>query len=278
MPTPITLLINGLPGQMAATVLHAAAGQPQKFRVIPWSLTGADVPSDSFIGPAGTVKLIPPPEAERRLEQLRDQYPGLIVVDYTHPLAVLPNGRLYLKQKIPFVMGTTGGDRDVLLAELEKAAHPCVVAPNMALPIVALQAMFEHIAERFSGVFKPFALRVRESHQAGKADTSGTAKALVTSFQQLGCEFSVEQIEKIRKPDAQIAMGVPAEHLPGHAYHTYSLESEALGMDLSFTHNVRGRSVYAAGTLVAVETLARWLAEGTCTGPRDMIAVLEDLQ
>ena len=42
-----------------------------------------------------------------------------------------------------------------------------------------------------------------------QADTSGTAKALVASFQQLGLKFEVDEIEKVRTPEAQLKMGVP---------------------------------------------------------------------
>ena len=47
------------------------------------------------------------------------------------------------------------------------------------------------------------------SVSAAQADTSGTAKALVASFQQLGLKFEVDEIEKVRTPEAQLKMGVP---------------------------------------------------------------------
>jgi hypothetical protein len=44
---------------------------------------------------------------------------------------------------------------------------------------------------------------------SAQADTSGTAKALVASFQQLGLKFDVDEIEKVRTREAQLKMGVP---------------------------------------------------------------------
>ncbi|CAK0865883.1 unnamed protein product, partial [Prorocentrum cordatum] len=41
-------------------------------------------------------------------------------------------------------------------------------------------------------------MRIEESHQKTKADTSGTARDMVNSFQGLGLDFSVEQIQMIR--------------------------------------------------------------------------------
>lgn len=42
-----------------------------------------------------------------------------------------------------------------------------------------------------------------------QADTSGTAKALVASFQRLGPAFEVDQIVKVRDVESQRKMGVP---------------------------------------------------------------------
>ena len=48
--------------------------------------------------------------------------------------------------------------------------------------------MMELMAQNFPGVFTGYKLDVVESHQRNKADTSGTAKAVVASFQQMGIE------------------------------------------------------------------------------------------
>ena len=44
---------------------------------------------------------------------------------------------------------------------------------------------------------------------AAQADTSGTAKALVASFQKLGPKFEVDEIVKVRDAEQQLKMGVP---------------------------------------------------------------------
>ena len=49
--------------------------------------------------------------------------------------------------------------------------------------------MMEMMADKFPGAFSGYSLQVQESHQRTKADTSGTAKAVVASFQKLGLEF-----------------------------------------------------------------------------------------
>lgn len=58
------------------------------------------------------------------------------------------------------------------------------------MQVVAFQAMMEMMAEQFPGAFSGYTLAVTESHQRTKADTSGTAKAVVGSLRKLGLDFS----------------------------------------------------------------------------------------
>ena len=44
------------------------------------------------------------------------------------------------------------------------------------------------MAANFPGAFAGYSLEVTEAHQRTKADTSGTAKAVLGSFQQLGLQ------------------------------------------------------------------------------------------
>jgi len=124
--------------------------------------------------------------------------------------------------------------------------------------------MMEMMAEQFPGCFEGYTLEVRESHQRTKVDTSGTAKAVVQSFQAMGlADFKEEDITKIRKVDDQLAFGVPAEVIDsGHAYHTYSLTSGDGTVRLEFKHNVNGRKVYAEGTVDAAVFLAGVVGRG----------------
>ncbi|OAY68993.1 putative 4-hydroxy-tetrahydrodipicolinate reductase 1, chloroplastic [Ananas comosus] len=94
-------------------------------------------------------------------------------------------------------------------------------------------------------------LQVMESHQAGKLDTSGTAKAVISCFQKLGVSFNLKQIKKIRDPKKQLDMvGVPEEYLSGHAFHLYHLTSPDETVSFEFQHNVCGRSIYAEELLM----------------------------
>lgn len=50
--------------------------------------------------------------------------------------------------------------------------------------------MMEYMADVFPGAFAGYKLSVTESHQRTKVDTSGTAKAIVASFEKLGAPIS----------------------------------------------------------------------------------------
>jgi 4-hydroxy-tetrahydrodipicolinate reductase len=196
-------------------------------------------------------------------------------VDYTHPTAVNSNADFYCRHRLPFVMGTTGGDRKRLVDGVNQAALPAVIAPNMAKQIVGLQAIMEYAATEFPGLFSGYSLEVKESHQRGKADTSGTAKAMVQYFNAMGIDYSQEDICMERNPENQLMeWGVPKEYLDGHAWHTYTLVSADKTVKFSFTHNVNGRKVYALGTLDAVFYLEKKVREGGDGRAYSMIDVL----
>jgi 4-hydroxy-tetrahydrodipicolinate reductase len=126
----------------------------------------------------------------------------------------------------------------------------------MGKQVVAFQAAMKTMADNFPGAFSGYTLSVTESHQSSKVDTSGTAKAIVESFNALGCGFDIADATLVRDVPTQLApvpqgMGVPEEHLLGHAFHTYKLVSADGTVAFEFQHNVCGRSIYAEGTVDA---------------------------
>jgi len=246
-------------------------------------LTGPSMPASVEVGEGvGTVRLVDGSSAgakaalERALEALRPKHDVVIAVDFTHPSAVNANADMYNACKLPFVMGTTGGDRERLAESTKAAENPAVIAPNMCKQIVAFQAMMEHMAGRFPGSFGGYALSVAESHQKTKADTSGTAKAVVKSLSAMtGQPFAEEQIAKVRGDDASKQFGVPERFLGGHAWHTYRLESADQSVMFQFQHNVSGRSTYAEGVADAVQFLAAEVLAKAKPKVYSMIDVLE---
>ncbi|KAL4602824.1 hypothetical protein ACB092_10G082100 [Castanea dentata] len=78
-------------------------------------------------------------------------------------------------------------ETDWLYKAVEDSKVYAVISPQMGKQVVAFLAAMEIMAEQFPGAFSGYSLQVMESHQSSKVDTSGTAKAVISCFQKLGC-------------------------------------------------------------------------------------------
>jgi 4-hydroxy-tetrahydrodipicolinate reductase len=269
----IKVMVNGLPGNVARTVAEHLL-KDGRFELVPYSLTGPEIQESEYILDSISVKLIQSDQRASQIEQIKQSQGAFLSVDYTHPSAVNPNAEFYCRFGLPFVMGTTGGDRKELEATVVPSSIAAVIAPNMAKQIVGFQAMMEYAANNFPDLFNGYTLNVKESHQQGKADTSGTAKAMVGYFNKLGVSFSTDEIVMVRDPQDQKAQwGIPPEYLSGHGWHTYTLISEDQTVRFEFTHNVNGREVYVRGTVDAI----LYLSEKVQTGARGRIFTMIDV-
>ncbi|MGD9384622.1 MAG: dihydrodipicolinate reductase [Desulfobacterales bacterium] len=271
----IKIMVNGLPGNMASNVVrHALADS--RFELIPQSLTGPEITETQTIIDSVSFSLIPPRDRDQAISAIKKKEGPFLNVDFSLPPAVNSNAEFYCKHGLPFVMGTTGGDRQLLEDTVLASSISAVIAPNMAKQIVGFQAMMEYAAKTFPDLFKGYSLEIKESHQKGKADTSGTAKAMVRYFNSLGLAFAEEEITKERDPETQKnVLGIPEEYLSGHGWHTYSLDSYDKTVHFEFTHNVNGRDVYAMGTLDALIYLANKMRQGSKGKVYTMIDVLK---
>jgi len=272
---PIKVMVNGIPGNMAQVVAkHVLADE--RFELILYSLTGPEITvSEHRIG-SSVIQLIRPELREKKISEIIEKYTSFISIDYTHPTAVNSNAEFYCKNVLPFVMGTTGGDRDLLEKNVNSSSTIAVIAPNIVKQIVGFQAMMEYASKTFPDLFKGYSLSIKESHQKGKADTSGTAKAMTEYFNALGTPYSENDITKERDPQTQkTEWGIPEEYLTGHGWHTYSLVSNDKTVRFEFTHNINGRDVYVQGTLDAVLYLSKKIEEGATKKVFTMIDVLK---
>jgi 4-hydroxy-tetrahydrodipicolinate reductase len=274
----IRLMINGLPGNMAANIVKHAL-RDDRFDLLPHSLTGPEIVDSDCTVEEISFQLIRPEKRESRVQEIQNQSGFFISIDYTHPSAVKSNAEFYCRHGLPFVMGTTGGEREALKQAVSRATISAVIAPNMAKQIVGFQAMMEYAAQTFPDLFKGYSLEVKESHQQGKADTSGTAKAMVRYFNDMGVPFKPEEIQMARDPERQLhEWGIPKRYLSGHGWHTYTLTSADRTVQFAFSHNVNGRDVYVNGTLDAVCFLQQQLADGSQGKIFSMIDVLKSGQ
>lgn len=272
---PIKVMVNGIPGNMAQVVANHVLAD-ERFELVLYSLTGPEITVPEHSIGASVIQLIRPELREKKITEIIEKYTSFISIDYTHPTAVNINAEFYCKKVLPFVMGTTGGDRKLLYEIVNSSSIAAVIAPNMAKQIVGFQAMMEYASKTFPDLFKGYSLSIKESHQKGKADTSGTAKAMTGYFNALGTPYSENDIRKERDPEIQKAVwGIPEKYLTGHGWHTYTLDSNDKTVRFEFTHNVNGRDVYVQGTLDAVLYLSKKIEEGETGKVFTMIDVLK---
>lgn len=285
-PSELRIMVNGMPGPMATTAAEACIRKGLKLS--PVAMTGPEISpctitvADPISGKSEDVRLIPATEVDEMKSAIEGVKAGagpdnLLVIDYTHPSAVNSNAKFYAENELPFVMGTTGGNREQLVSDMTDANHFCVIAPNMGKQIVAMQSALEDLASKFPSAFGGYTLDVTESHQKTKADTSGTAKAVIASLKTLSDDdFQTSDIEMIRDEEKAIEFGVPEDGLNGHAFHTYTLTSPDGSVQFQLKHNVVGRTVYADGTADAVKFLAKKLRTESDGRVFSMIDVLKE--
>jgi 4-hydroxy-tetrahydrodipicolinate reductase len=259
----IKVMVDGLPGKMAWTIAVAVINS-KDMELIPMSLTGPETIDKHIVVNGIEVQLFGP---DGMPKLFTGEFPD-VNINFTHPSAIPQNVDFYAKMELPFVMGTTGGDLDYITKKVKESNLNAVVAPNMAKEIVAFQAMIEFAGSNFPGAFKGYSLEVTESHQKTKADTSGTAKAVIASFNKLGIPFTVDQINKKRSEADYESLGIPPQFWEGHGWHTYTLKKPDDSVFFQFTHNVNGRAAYVSGALEAIRFLNR-----VCSVPFDYCGV-----
>jgi 4-hydroxy-tetrahydrodipicolinate reductase len=185
-----------------------------------------------------------------------------VVVDFTHPDAVMKNLEFAIANGISVVVGTTGFD-DAKLTKLKGllAANPKVgalIAPNFALGAVLMMQFSEVAAKYFESV------EIIELHHANKVDApSGTA---VRTAQMI--TDARKQNNKAKMPDATKdaipgARGATVGDVPIHSVrsHGYVAHQEVIfgdpGETLSIRHDSINRAGFMPGVLLGVRQVVK---------------------
>ena len=112
------VMISGLPGRMGIGLAEAVVDRFGQDTLLPYALTGEGMGDSVRIKDSVDVKLIPPSRREEMWEDVREfakeAEKTVVAIDFTHPDAALPNVEFYSEERIPFVMGTTGGDMETM--------------------------------------------------------------------------------------------------------------------------------------------------------------------
>jgi dihydrodipicolinate reductase len=120
-----------------------------------------------------------------------------------------------------------------------------VKAPNFSIPMLRFMAAFPKFA---CDIMPGMKVGIVESHQEGKKDVSGTARAVAKDI-----GVPIECIQAIRNPAVQLALGVPQESLNGHAHHYFIFTGG--GAKIAVSTEIQGRETYAEGALVIAQAV-----------------------
>lgn len=183
-----------------------------------------------------------------------------VVVDFTHPDAVMANLEFVISHGIHAVVGTTGFDQ-TRLAQVERwlVANPTVgvlIAPNFGLGAVLMMKFAEQAARYFESV------EIVELHHPNKADApSGTARR------------TAELIAKARKaanlgaqPDATTTSLAGARGAEVDGIHVHSVRLRGLvshqevlfgdkGETLTIRHDSLDLTGFMPGVLLGIKTV-----------------------
>ena len=141
---------------------------------------------------------------------------------------------------LPTILAST--DIEVEADKAEDA--PVIKAPNLCLEIIEALKTIRNLDRRYDGSGLNFT--VLESHQQRKKGVSGTAKKLM---KQLG--RAPETIDFERSPAVQRQLGIPEEHIDGHAYHFFTWSKPGLAIEINI--KVNGRASYGSGMIALAE-------------------------
>lgn len=183
-----------------------------------------------------------------------------VVVDFTHPDAVLDNVRFAVDNGIHCVIGTSGFDSAKLGAVEELlAAKPDVgvlVAPNFAIGAVLLMRFSELAAKYYESV------EIIELHHPRKADApSGTASHTARLIAAARSEAGLDKAPDATTQELDGARGALVDDIRVHSVRLSGLiaHQEVLfggsGETLTLRHDSLDRNSFMPGVLLATRSI-----------------------
>ncbi len=119
MDKGISVTISGLPGKMANLIANRII-QDGIHTLLPFGLSDPVLYMGEYW--TGAENRIVEYGTEEEVLKQKIDHPNLIAIDFTVPGAVNQNAEFYCKNGIPFVMGTTGGNRNLLKKTIKAMA------------------------------------------------------------------------------------------------------------------------------------------------------------
>lgn len=179
-----------------------------------------------------------------------------VVVDFTHPGAVLDNLRFCIDHGIATVVGTSGFDEQRLTQVREWLAATVghvLIAPNFGIGAVLMMQFARQAARFFESV------EVIELHHAGKVDApSGTAAHTAALIAQARAEAGAGPVPDATTTALPGARGADVDGVRVHSIRLPGLVAHqevvlgATGETLTIRHDSLDRVSFMPGVLLAV--------------------------
>jgi len=187
-----------------------------------------------------------------------------VIIEFTHPTAVMDNIKTLLPLGIPIVVGTTGWMNNI--DEVRSLAKSCggtlFYAANYSIGVNMFYRMVEEAA-RLMANYDEYDVALWEAHHRQKADSpSGTALDLAKVVMRANPSKTNIVIDAFHEKPKVHELHVSSTRIgsvPGT--HTIFFDSPADTIEL--THTARNREGFAMGALRAAEWLCAGLADGS---------------
>jgi 4-hydroxy-tetrahydrodipicolinate reductase len=247
----INVLVIGAAGRMGQTVCRTVLDDSELSLVdaVDVASVGKDIGEVLGSGNLGV------PISDNLSQSLESISPD-VVVDFTHPNAVMNNIRTVLGHNIDMVVGTTGITEDNLeeIKSLLKTSKSHIfIAPNFAIGAVLMMKFAELAAKHFDSV------EIIELHHDKKADApSGTAlktaEIIAESSPVPVKSFQSEQAVQGARGGEYKGIHIHSIRLPGLVAHQEVIFGGA-GQTLTIRHDSIDRSSFMPGVILAIKNI-----------------------
>lgn len=179
-----------------------------------------------------------------------------VIVDFTEPSVVFENAKLYLKNKVKPVIGTTGLT-DEQIEELRKLSAEnntgCLIAPNFATGAVLMMMFAKMAAKYFNNA------EIIELHHNQKKDApSGTAIKTAKMMAEANSDFKMgnikdtELIQGARGAESFGNINIHSVRMPGFVA-SQEVIFGANGQVLTIKHDTSNRECFMPGVILAIK-------------------------
>ncbi len=183
-----------------------------------------------------------------------------IAVDFTQPSCIFENAKIYLKNGVRPVIGTTGLS-DIQIEELKKLSKEnntgCLIAPNFALGAV-LMMMFAKTAAKYFNNAEIIELHHNQKKDAPSGTAIKTAKMMTSVNKNLksGNIQDTELIEGSRggvyEEDGKGLINIHSVRMPGFIA-SQEVIFGADGQTLTVRHDTINRECFMSGVKLGIE-------------------------